>query len=191
MCGGEISRNCFVMLNRQPPATPEQVMGTCLRLELEAAALYKRFEAASAEAALRELWASMARAETHHAHLVAELATRRGFAVPAVPLSLLTAIVERTEAIRGEADASELTPDRMLGIAAALEFSEMDDLFTAICRAAGVSADGGRAEHLQPLVTAVLARQAGASVLPHLLAALIRLDRRAESGATAAAPSGQ
>lgn len=179
------------MLNSEPAATPEQVMGTCLRLELEAAALYKRFEAAAGESQLVELWATMARAETHHAHVIAELASRRGVAVPAVPVSLLTAIVARTEAIRSEADAGELTADRMLAISAALEFSEMDDLFTAICRAAGAPADAGRPQHLQPLVTAVLARQAGDSVLRHLLAALIRLDRRSEPGGASGGLSGQ
>lgn len=172
------SRNCYVMPNSDPSATPEQVMGTCLGLELEAAALYQRFAAATTDGDLAELWRDMSRAETHHAHLIAELANRRGFAVPPVPVRVLTAVVDKTEEIRRDADVADLTDDGMLAIAAALEFSEMDDLFTAICRAAGVSSEGGRAEHLAPLVKAVLARQAGGSALRHLVAALIRLDRR-------------
>ena len=167
------------MLNAEPLATPEQLLGTCLQLEIEAAALYKRFHAAATDPELAMLWDTMARAEAHHAHLISELATRRGLVVPVVPVSLLTAIVERTEAIRGEADNGELTADRTLAIAAALEFSEMDDLFTALCRAAGLSADAGRADHLDPLVRVVLARPSGDAILRHLLAAVIRLDRRA------------
>jgi rubrerythrin len=179
MSPGPGTRNSFVMLDSEATATPEQVMGTCLGLELEAAALYKRFQDAAGDAELAELWETMSHAETHHARMIAELANRPGFAVPSLPLALLSTIVERTEAIRREADAGELTDDRMLAIAAALEFSEMDDLFTAICRAAGVSHDSGRAEHIEPLVRLVLARQSGDGVLRHLLAALIRLDRRA------------
>lgn len=178
MFAAEGTRNCFAMLDSEPSATPEQVMGTCLRLELEAAALYKRFQSEAEGDDLIELWETMSRAETHHARLIADLASRRDLVVPSIPVSLLSSIVEHTEAIRREADAGELTAERMLAIAAALEFSEMDDLFTAICRAAGVSADGGRAEHLQPLVGTVLARQGGDAVLRHLLAALIRLERR-------------
>lgn len=167
------------MLNAEPLATPEQLLGTCLRLEIEAAALYKRFHSAATDPELAILWDTMSRAEAQHAHLISELATRRGLVVPVVPVSLLTAIVEHTEAIRGEADIGELTAERTLAIAAALEFSEMDDLFTALCRAAGISADAGRAEHLDPLVRVVLARPSGDAILRHLLAALIRLGRRA------------
>jgi hypothetical protein len=172
------TRNSFVMLNSEPSATPEQVMGTCLRLELEAAALYKRFQSEACDPDMLDLWETMARAETHHARVIADLANRRDFAVPSVPMTLLSTIVERTDAIRREAEASDLTVDRMLAIAAALEFSEMDDLFTTICRAAGVSPDAGRAAHIEPLVQMVLARQGGDTVLRHLLAALIRLGRR-------------
>jgi hypothetical protein len=126
----------------------------------------------------------MARAEAHHAHLISDLASRRGLVLPLVPVSLLTTVVERTEAIRGEAGVRELTSERTLAIAAALEFSEMDDLFTAICRAAGISADAGRAEHLDPLVRVVLARPSGDTILRHLLAAVIRLGRRAQPAET-------
>jgi len=180
MSAPEETRNPFVMADPETCATPEQVMGTCLRLELEAAALYKQFEAEAPDGELARLWAAMAAAETHHARLVSELASRRDFVVPAVPLSMLRGVVDRVGAIRGEAEtAAPLTAERMLGITAALEFSEMDDLFTAVCRAAGVSNEAGRAEHLAPLVEAVLARQSGDVVVRHLLAALIRLERRA------------
>jgi hypothetical protein len=176
------------MLTHEPSATPEQVMGTSLRLEIEAAALYQRFQSATTDPELVELWQTMARAETHHARLIADLASVREFPVPVVPIRVLTAIVDRAEAIRREADEGPLTTERMLSITAALEFSEMDDLFTAICRSAGVSPDGGRADHLEPLIQAVLVRQSGDTILRHLLAALIRLERRADVTATPAPP---
>ena len=164
-----------------PVATPERVLGTCLRLELEAAALYRRFQQAASDPQLASLWETMSRAETHHAHLIDELASRRRFVVPTVSHSLLTALVERVAAIRAEADDGALTAERMLSITAALEFSEMDDLFAAICQSAGISPDAGRADHLGPLVEAVLARKEGGGVLRHLLAAMLRLRRRAGS----------
>ncbi len=164
-----------------PVATPEQVLGTCLRLELEAAALYRRFQEAASDPELASVWETMSRAESHHAHVIDQLASRRRFVVPAVSYTLLTALVERVGAIRGEADDGDLTAERMLSITAALEFSEMDDLFAAICQSAGISPDAGRADHLAPLVEAVLARRDGDGVLRHLLAAMIRLRRRAGS----------
>ena len=112
-------------------------MGTCLRLELEASALYRQFQAAAPDAELSALWETMAREELHHAHLIDQLASRRGFTVPAISREALAAVVERIDAVRGEADAPDLGPDRMLSITAALEFSEMDDLFGAICQAGG------------------------------------------------------
>jgi hypothetical protein len=69
----------------------------------------------------------------------------------------------------------------MLSITAALEFSEMDDLFGSICQAGGIDPDAGRADHLAPLLNVVLARKSGDGVLRHLLAAMIRLRRRAET----------
>jgi hypothetical protein len=172
-------------MNSGPSATPEEVLGTCLRLELEAAALYKRFQGAATEIALIELWETMSRAEVRHAHLIEQLSGRRDLTVPAVSRGALTALVERTDAIRAQADVGPLTADRMLSITAALEFSEMDDLLTAICQSAGVSPDDGRADHLGPLVQAVLAREEGDGVLRHLLAAMLRLRRRAGTGSSA------
>ncbi len=171
-------------MNQGPSATPEEVLGTCLRLELEAAALYKRFQGAATEIALIELWETMSRAEIRHAHLIEQLASRRELMVPAVSRAALTALVERADAIRAQADAGPLTPDRMLSITTALEFSEMDDLLTAICQAGGISPDHGRVDHLGPLVQVVLAREDGDSVLSHLLAAMLRLRRRAGTRAT-------
>lgn len=176
-------------MNDGPAATPEQVLGTCLRLELEASALYRQFQAAAPDAQLSDLWETMARAELHHAHLIDQLASRRGFTVPAISWEALAAIVERIDAVRREADAPDLGADRMLSITAALEFSEMDDLFGAICQAGGIDPDAGRADHLAPLVDVVLARRGGDDVLRHLLAALIRLRRRADT-ASAVRPSG-
>ena len=164
-------------------------MGTCLRLELEASALYRQFQAAAPDAELSDLWETMAREELHHAHLIDQLASRRGFTVPAISWEALAAVVERIDAIRGEGDAPDLGPDRMLSITAALEFSEMDDLFGAICQAGGVDPDVGRADHLAPLLNVVLARRSGDGVLRHLLAAMIRLRRRAET-ANAMLPPG-
>jgi hypothetical protein len=168
-------------MNSAPAATPEQVMGTCLRLELEASALYRRFQAVAPDAELSDLWETMAQAELHHAHMIDQLASRRGFTVPAISREALAAIVERIDAIRREADAPDLGSDRMLSITAALEFSEMDDLFGAICQAGGVDPDAGRADHLAPLMNVVLARESEGGVLRHLLAAMIRLRRRAET----------
>ncbi|HLK93188.1 MAG TPA: hypothetical protein VKZ18_25060 [Polyangia bacterium] len=165
-------------MNTSVSATPKEVLGTCHRLELAAAALYKRFQGAATEPALIDLWETMSRAEVRHARLIEELATRRDVTVPPVSRAALGALVERAEAIRAEADAGTLTPDRMLSITTALEFSEMDDLFTAICRAAGLSPDEGRVDHLSPLIQAVLSREEGDRVLRHLLAAMLRLRRR-------------
>ncbi len=176
-------------MNSGPTATPEQVLGTCLRLELEAAALYQRFQAAAPDPELAALWETMARAETHHAITIDQISSRHRVEVPAVSREILTAVVERADAIRKEADVGDLTADRMLSIAAALEFSEMDDLFTAICRSAGVSPDAGRADHLAPLVQVVLARKQGDGVLRHLLAAMIRLRRRSGSPELGAQPA--
>jgi hypothetical protein len=125
------------------------------------------------------MWETMAREEMHHAHLVDQLAMKRGFVVPAVSRDLLATLVQRVEAIRREADLAPLDEERMLSITAALEFSEMDDLFGAICRGGGVDPDRGRGDHLAPLVEAVMARGSEGGVLRHLLAAMIRLHRRA------------
>jgi hypothetical protein len=164
-------------------ATPEEVMGTCLRLELEAAALYRRFEAAARTSEHKRLWAAMSADEMHHAMLVDRLATRPGFVPPAIGHDVLAAVAARVAAVRKEADRGVLDEDRMFAIAAALEFSEMDDLFTAICQTAGAEPDRGRGDHLAPLVTAVVARpSSGGNVLQHLLAAMIRLHRRAGLG---------
>jgi hypothetical protein len=154
-------------------------MGTCLRLELEAAALYRRFQGAASSPELAKMWETMSREEMHHAHLVDQLAMKRGFVVPAVARDLLAALVQRVEAVRHEADLGALDDERMLSITAALEFSEMDDLFGAICRGGGVDPDSGRGDHLAPLVEAVMTRACEGSVLRHLLAAMIRLHRRA------------
>jgi hypothetical protein len=172
-------------MNSGPLATPEEVLGTCLRLELEAAALYRQFQAAATEIALIDLWETMSRAELRHAHLIEQLASRRDLTVPAVSRDALTALVKRTDALRAQADVGPLTDDRMLSITTALEFSEMDDLLTAICQSAGVSPDDGRADHLGPLVQAVVARQEGDGVLGHLLAAMLRLRRRAGTRSSA------
>lgn len=180
MLRGTKARNSYAM-NSGPSATPEQVMGTCLQLELEASALYRQFQAAAPDAELSALWETMARAELQHAHLIDQLASRRGFTVPAISQEALAAIVERIEAIRREADTPDLGADRMLSITAALEFSEMDDLFGAICRAGGIDPDAGRPDHLAPLLNVVLARRSGDGVLRHLLAAMIRLRRRSEA----------
>jgi len=172
-------------MNSGPSATPEEVLGTCLRLELEAAALYKRFQGAATEPALIDLWEAMSRAEIRHARLIEQLAGRRECVVPAVSRAALTTVVERADAIRAEADVGPLNSDRMLSITTALEFSEMDELFTAICQSAGVAPDDGRTDHLTPLVQAVLAREEGDGVLRHLLAAMLRLRRRAGSAPSA------
>ena len=153
-------------------------MGTCLRLELEAAALYRRFREAARAPELAKMWETMSAEEMHHAHLVDQLAMKRGFVAPALSRDLLTALVQRVEAIRREADLGALDDERMLSITAALEFSEMDDLFGSICRGGGVDPDRGRGDHLAPLVEAVMARGSEGSVLRHLLAAMIRLHRR-------------
>jgi hypothetical protein len=108
---------------------------------------------------LIDLWEAMSRAEIRHAHLIEQLAGRREGVVPAVSRAVL--------------------------ITTALEFSEMDDLFTAICQSAGVAPDDGRTDHLTPLVQAVLAREEGDRVLRHLLAAMLRLRRRAGSAPSA------
>jgi len=173
-------------------ATPEQIMGTCRQLELEAAALYRRFQLASDDPELCCLWEMMYREESHHARMIEAVADRRGFTVPAISHDQLIALVERVEVIRGEADVPGLSEQRMLSIAAALEFSEMDDLFSAICRAAGVAPEGGRPDHLAPLIEAVLARSPEEGALRHILAATLRLRRRAQSAGLAglAGPSG-
>jgi hypothetical protein len=172
------TRNCFAM-HSGTAATPEQVMGTCLGLELEAAALYRRFQETTTDPDLAALWSGMSQEEMRHARMIDQLSQKRGFCAPALSAELLTDVVQRVEAIRATADVRDLGDERMLSIAAALEFSEMDDLFGTICRAAGVSPDAGRADHLAPLINAVLARKTGDSVLRHLLAAMIRLRRRA------------
>jgi hypothetical protein len=177
-------------MNSGPSATPEEVLGTCLRLELEAAALYKRFRSAATEPALIDMWETMSRAEVRHAQLIEQLAGRRDLTVPAVSRAALAALVERADAIRAQADVGPLDPDRMLSITAALEFSEMDDLFTAICQSGGISPDDGRADHLAPLVQAVIAREEGDRVLRHLLAAMLRLRRRAGAAPTLLASDG-
>jgi hypothetical protein len=169
-------------------ATPEQIMGTCRQLELEAAALYRRFQLASDDPELCCLWEMMYREESRHARLIEGFADRRGFTVPPLSHDQLIALVDRVEAIRREADAPDLNEQRMLSIAAALEFSEMDDLFTAICRAAGVAPDAGRPDHLAPLIEAVLARSSEAGALRHILAATMRLRRRAQSAGLAGLP---
>lgn len=168
-------------MNSGPSATPEEVLGTCLRLELEAAALYKRFQNAASEPALIELWETMSRAEIQHAHLIEQLAGRRQLVIPAVSRAALAALAERVEAVRGQADVGALSADRMLSITAALEFSEMDDLFAVICQSAGFSPDEGRVDHLGLLVQVVSAREDGDRVLRHLLAGMLRLRRRAGS----------
>jgi hypothetical protein len=167
------------MMSSGPTATPEQVMGRCVRLELEASALYRRFQDATKAPELASLWARMSAEEAYHAQLIDQLAMRRHFAAPAIARDLLAAVVARVEAVRREADVRPLDDERMLSIAAALEFSEMDDLFATICQAAGVDPDRGRADHLTPLIEAVTARQGEGGVLRHLLAAMIRLHRRA------------
>jgi hypothetical protein len=168
------------MMKSGRAATPEQIMGTCRQLELEAAALYRHFQNAAVDPELCALWETMYREESRHAQLIEELASRRGFTVPAVSHEILMTLVERVESIRREADGADLSEERMLSIAAALEFSEMDDLFGAICASAGVNPDAGRPNHLAPLVEAVMARSTGeGGVLRHLLAALMRLRRRA------------
>jgi hypothetical protein len=160
-------------------ATAEHVLATCLRLELEAAALYRRFQAAASTPELADLWKTMSREEAHHADLIDQLAIQRAFVVPTVSWTQLTALGERVDVIRQEADVDDdLSDDRMLAITAALEFSEMDDLFIAICKSAGLSPDAGRADHLTLLVQAVLTRKEGNGTLRHLLAAMIRLRRR-------------
>jgi hypothetical protein len=57
----------------------------------------------------------------------------------------------------------------------------MDDLLGTVCRAAGIDPDSGRAEHIAPLVAAAERNAAGQPALRHLLAALIRLDRRSQA----------
>jgi hypothetical protein len=170
------------MVDSGKKATPEQVMGTCLRLELEAAALYRRFEEAAGSPDLRGLWATMASDEMRHAAMIDRLAMRRDFAPPAISRDVLTAVADRVEAVRREADRGVLDDDKMLSIAAALEFSEMDDLFAVICQTAGVEPDRGRGDHLGPLVDAVTSRPSSGNVLQHLLAAMIRLHRRVGLG---------
>ena len=168
------------MIESDQHATPEQVMGTCLRLELEAAALYRRFEEAAGSAELKRLWAAMAAEEAHHAALVHRLAMRRNFSPPAIGRDVLAAVAERVAEIRRQADVGVLDDDRMLSITAAVEFSEMDDLFSIICRSAGMEPDRERGDHLAPLVEAVTSRPSGGQVLQHLLAAMIRFYRRAQ-----------
>jgi hypothetical protein len=168
-------------MNSGRTATPEQIMGTCRQLELEAAALYRRFQNAAVDPGLCALWEAMSRDESRHAQLIEELASRPNFKVPTVSHQVLMGLVDRVEAIRREADVSDLNEQRMLSIAAALEFSEMDDLFGAICASAGVNPDAGRPNHLGPLVEAVMSRSTGDGVLRHLLAAMMRLRRRANS----------
>lgn len=175
------ARNSYRVMTTGVSATPEQIMGTCRQLELEAAALYRRFQLASDDPELCCLWEMMYREESHHARMIEAFADRRGFTVPAVSHDQLIALVERVEAIRREADLPNLSDERMLSIAAALEFSEMDDLFSAICRAAGAAPDGGRPDHLAPLIEAVLARSSEEGALRHVLAATLRLRRRTQS----------
>jgi len=177
-----IARNACGMVNRGQKASPEQVMGTCLRLELEAAALYRRFKEAASSPELQAVWANMAADEMRHATLIDGLAMRRDFAPPEITRDVLAAVAERVEGVRREADHGLLDDDRMLSIAAALEFSEMDDLFAVICQTAGVEPDRGRGDHLAPLVHAVTSRESSGNVLPHLLAAMIRLHRRVGLG---------
>jgi hypothetical protein len=172
------------MSNEEPAATPQEVMGTCLRLELEAAALYRRFGTATADARLAALWDGMSVEETEHARKIYELACRHDLATPVIARARLANVVRRVEAVRRQADVGQLTDRRMLAITAALEFSEMDDLFDAVCHQAGVSLDAGRAGHLAPLVDAVARCESDGDVLRHLLAAMVRLRRRA--GARAA-----
>ena len=153
----------------------------CLLLTCLTTMVLKAVAQAAPDAELSDLWETMAREELHHARLIDQLASRRGFTVPVISREALAAVVERIDAIRREGDAPDLGPDRMLSITAALEFSEMDDLFGAICQAGGIDPDAGRADHLAPLLNVVLARRSGDGVLRHLLAAMIRLRRRAET----------
>jgi hypothetical protein len=186
------ARNSYRVMTTGVSATPEQIMGTCRQLELEAAALYRRFQLASDDPELCCLWEMMYREETHHARMIEAFADRRGFTVPAISHDQLIALVERVEAIRREAEVPDLSEQRMLSIAAALEFSEMDDLFSAICRTAGAAPDGGRPDHLAPLIEAVLARSSEEGALRHILAATLRLRRRAHAAGLAglAGPTG-
>jgi hypothetical protein len=191
MVAGAETRKSYVMPNEEQAATPQEVMGTCLRLELEAAALYRRFHRATADTRLRALWDGMSHEETEHARKVDQLAGRAGLCVPAISRPRLAALAGRVEAVRRHAEAGDLSDARMLAITAALEFSEMDDLFDAICRQGGVSLDAGRAEHLAPLVAAVAGRESDGDVLRPLLAALVRLRRRAGSTAALGDVSGE
>jgi hypothetical protein len=171
------------MENPETAATPQEVLGTCLQMELEAAALYRRFRAATADRRLYDLWDGMARDETDHARRVDQLAGRAGLTVPVISRPALTALALRVDAIRRRADVGDLTDQRRLAITAALELSEMDDLFDAVCRQGGASLDAGRATHLAPLIDAVAARQSEGDELRYLLAAMVRLRRRADAPA--------
>jgi len=184
MVGRAGMRKSYVMSDQQAAATPEEVMGTCLQMELEAAALYRRFRAATRDGGLHALWDGMSRDETEHARRVDQLAGRAGLIVPVISRAGLADLVRRVEAIRRQADVGVLTDQRMLAITAALEFSEMDDLFDAVCRQGGAPLDGARAGHLAPLVEAVAGRESNGDVLRYLLAAMVRLRRRAGAPAT-------
>src|SRR5579863_998484 len=118
------SRNSHSVMRTGTSATPEQIMGTCRQLELEAAALYRRFQLATDDPELCGIWEMMYREESRHAQLIEGFADRRGFTVPPVSRDQLIALVDRVEAIRREADLPDLSEERMLSIAAALEFSE-------------------------------------------------------------------
>lgn len=137
------------------PATPEQVLGTCLRLELDAAELYRRFQVATRNPGLARIWSEMRATERLHARTVGALAERRDLAVPAISRDLLESLVSRVDAISREADEPGLDDRRMVTLAAVLEFSEMDDLFAAVCRAGGIDPEPNRAEHFETLASAL------------------------------------
>jgi hypothetical protein len=158
-----------------------EVLEACKRMELEAATIYQRFAARAGTPALRELWREMGEAELSHARAVDSLARRPDLRLPRIGRPELRRIEARFQTMADESESPSLDDAAMVALAAALEFSEMDDLFGTVCQAGGIDPDGGRADHICDLVQAATELGQLGTALRHMLASLIRLDRRNRS----------
>lgn len=164
-------------------ATRGQILETSLGLEKGAASLYRSFARRTARPRLCALWERMAAEEDRHAAVVASLAERENLALPVVPAGELSRVESHVAELFRAAEPPDLDDVGMVSIAAAIEMSEMDEIFGALCRAAGVDPDRGRAAHISDLTEAAIALGDTGTAMRHLLAAFIRLERHGRGGA--------
>ncbi len=165
------------MSRHNEPATAEDILGTCRRLELGASEVYAHFAGRTADPDLAAVWRCMSEEEASHAAAVERLRDRPDFVPPTISRAELDAIIGRVDAVRRDAIEPGLDIPGMLVVATALELSEMNDLFALACRASGVDSDQGRAQHLSGLVEAAAKLGTKAGAVRHILASVVRLDR--------------